>query len=49
MNGEIALRLICKKYKENNEIFDFVLLDLNMPVMDGLTCIKELRRLEQDY
>ena len=26
--------------------FDVVLLDINMPVMDGLTCVAELRRLE---
>ncbi len=39
-NGEIALDLI-KKHP-----FDFILMDLQMPVMDGITCTKEIRKLE---
>ncbi|WP_270168483.1 response regulator transcription factor [Paenibacillus sp. SYP-B4298] len=41
-DGEEALRLIrrCRP--------DIVLLDLQMPVMDGLTCIQEIRKLHAD-
>ncbi len=31
--------------KFNNEEFDLVITDLSMPVMDGLTMIKEIRKI----
>jgi two-component system chemotaxis response regulator CheY len=40
-NGQVALGLA------QAETFDFFLLDVNMPVMDGLTLVKELRKLPQ--
>lgn len=40
-NGQAALVLA------KGEAFDFFLLDVNMPVMDGLTLVKELRQLPQ--
>lgn len=36
-NGEIALRLF------EQQQFDIILCDWNMPVMDGLTLLKEIR------
>ncbi len=41
-NGKEALACI----KENRP--DLVLLDLQMPVMDGIACMKEIRRTDQD-
>jgi len=39
-NGEQVLQLL---QKEN---FDLILLDINMPVMDGMDCVKAIRGLE---
>lgn len=40
-NGQEAVNT----YKEN--IYDLVLMDINMPVMDGLTALKHIREYEQ--
>ncbi|MEX1000954.1 MAG: response regulator transcription factor [Crocinitomicaceae bacterium] len=42
MDGEIAL----KRFKES--IYDFVILDIMMPVMDGYTVAKEIRKTDQE-
>ncbi len=36
-NGEQVIQLLAK------EKFDIVLLDINMPVMDGIECVKAIR------
>ncbi|MDX2470437.1 MAG: PAS domain S-box protein [SAR324 cluster bacterium] len=41
-NGKVALDL----FKETQ--FDLVLMDMEMPVMDGLTATREIRRFEQE-
>jgi CheY-like chemotaxis protein len=40
-NGDSALDL----YRHHQEIIDLVILDLNMPGMDGIDCLEELRNL----
>lgn len=39
-NGQIAV----DEYKKNN--YDLVLMDINMPIMDGLTALKHIREYE---
>ena len=41
-NGQLAV----EKYQSEN--FDLVFLDINMPVMDGLTALKHIRAYEKD-
>lgn len=43
-NGEEALEL----YKKNSEDIDIILMDLQMPVMDGYTATAEIRKLNSD-
>ena len=38
-NGELALDLI----REKEEDFDLILMDVQMPVMDGFTCTLKIR------
>jgi two-component system, chemotaxis family, chemotaxis protein CheY len=38
-NGREALEMLA-----HEDVYDFMLLDVNMPVMDGLTCVKILRQ-----
>jgi CheY-like chemotaxis protein len=38
-NGEQVMQLLDK------EDFDIILLDINMPVMDGMECVKAIREL----
>jgi len=41
-NGKDVLKAL------NEESFDIVLLDINMPQMDGMTCAKEIRSQQGD-
>lgn len=42
MNGEIAV----SKFQEKS--YDAILMDIMMPVMDGVTACREIRKLEED-
>lgn len=39
-NGEQVIQLL------NKEDFDIILLDINMPIMDGMECVKAIRELD---
>jgi CheY-like chemotaxis protein len=41
-NGEQVLQLLKK------EDFDIILLEINMPIMDGMECAKQIRALNND-
>ncbi len=43
-NGEDALEVYLQNYKE----IDVIVLDIMMPVMDGITMLRELRAMESD-
>jgi CheY-like chemotaxis protein len=38
-NGEIAVR----KFAENPELYDIILMDIQMPIMDGISAVKAIR------
>ncbi|KKY19909.1 putative sensor histidine kinase response [Phaeomoniella chlamydospora] len=38
----------CEKFKSSDRPFDYVLMDISMPVMDGLTSTQHIREFERD-
>jgi CheY-like chemotaxis protein/signal transduction histidine kinase/CHASE3 domain sensor protein len=44
-NGKEALAALAKSLAQPKDKIDLVLMDLMMPEMDGLTCIREIRKL----
>jgi CheY-like chemotaxis protein len=46
LNGEQALDLFSGYYRDTNSLPDVILLDLNMPVMDGFDFLKAFKQLD---
>lgn len=43
-NGQLAL----ETYRQSKEIFDYVLMDISMPIMDGFESTRHIRAFEQE-
>ncbi|NCB12630.1 MAG: response regulator [Erysipelotrichia bacterium] len=42
-NGKVAF----EKYKEN--LYDLIFMDINMPIMDGIETLKEIKKYEKEH
>jgi PAS domain S-box-containing protein len=50
-NGKVAIDILTKHQKENEgkPAFDIILMDIQMPVMDGITATKIIRKQFREY
>jgi len=48
-NGLLALEAFEKFYEQNDASFDVIIMDCEMPIIDGYTATKAIRSLENDF
>lgn len=48
-NGEEALAILERAYENNSHPFSLILMDLQMPIMDGFMTTKAIREKESPY
>ena len=48
LNGEQALEHIEMRLQQRRKCYDLIIIDLNMPVMDGIQLVSELRKRQKE-
>jgi len=47
-NGKEALEKYLHYYEKKSQYYDLVITDINMPIMDGISLIKEIHKISED-